>query len=167
MSRPRFPVRRVLVALICAWWLTLTTLPADASVAWAWDDPVLVIAGQTVHVDVGVPADFRTVVTGSTLTVVVPENVSATLAGVTATSFPITVSLVRAGTWDGHGGVPVAAVATVVGPKGVPAGLRAWQSGAAWSAETYGHTGQELHLAFTVQPSGGWTTAAAARTGRR
>jgi hypothetical protein len=133
--------------------------PADASWGWCWDDPTLVIGGQAVHIDLGVPADQRSLIKGSTLTVVVPSNVTAYLAGTNAAYFPITVTIVRSGTWNGVGSIPVTAKGVVNGPSTVATGIKAWQAGATWSKVAYGTGGSPMSLAFGVAPSSGFLTS--------
>ena len=124
---------------------------ASADLGWCVNDPVLVINGRTVHINVAVPVEHRLLVTRSTLTVVVPANVPAQLSGINATNFPITIELVRRGTHSGDGPVRVTAEAVVYGPDGMPTRLSAWQSNVGATTESYGTAGKRMTVTFGVQ----------------
>src|SRR3712207_1261688 len=83
-----------------------TANPIGLDTIWCWTDPVLVVNGTPVHIDVGVPVAQRHTAT-SALTVVVPENVKAMLAGTMARNFPVAVNLLQSGTYSGAGPIPV------------------------------------------------------------
>src|SRR5262249_6854320 len=106
MPRARRTSLAILLAL-AALALTLLRLsrPAAAGEFWCWDDPTLVVGGQTVHLSLGVPVQHRGLAHGSALTVTVPANVSAHLTGTNARNFPLTVTLVQDGQWSGAGAI--------------------------------------------------------------
>ena len=147
---------RIIAAPLTALLLTAILLvhpssPAYADRTWCAKDPTLVLNGTTVHLEVGVPHDQRQAVTGSTLIVVVPRNVTARLSGANAPAFPITVTLRYEGEWSGTGAVPVRAHAVVHAPAAVPARLRVWQSNPRTAAEAYGTAGTTLTVTVDVQ----------------
>jgi hypothetical protein len=137
---------------------------ASAFESWCFDDPVLVVGGQSIHFAPGVPEGQRHLIRGSTLTVTVPSNVSAYLAGVNAKNFPLTVSIVRGNAWDGRGAIPVSATATVYGPSGIPTALKAWASSGGLSTMTTATTGVPMTVAVGVAQTFGSTTSTAGRT---
>jgi hypothetical protein len=153
--RPTIPARTAALALAGMMLAVgaLAPTPTAAGWVWCWSDPTLVIDGRVVHIDVGVPVDDRQQVTGSTLTVTVPANVTAHLSGVNAENFPITVTLVRGGPWNGKGDIPVTATAVVSAPAGVPTALWAWQAGGGVDTITHGTAGKEMTLSFGVAPT--------------
>jgi hypothetical protein len=78
-------MRRSLIALVAAV-LALAVAPApatEASVQWCWDDPVVVIDGRPVSINIGVfgtPRDVRANVSAAELTIYVPEQVLTRLS---------------------------------------------------------------------------------------
>jgi hypothetical protein len=131
---------------------------ASAFEAWCFDDPVLVVGGQAIHIDLGVPVGQRALIKGSTLVVTVPTNVATYLAGTTAYNFPITVTIIRNGSWSGSGSIPVTATGVVYGPAGVPTAIKAWGSSGTLAAMTTATTGTPMTVTLGVQPSFGSTT---------
>jgi hypothetical protein len=124
---------------------------ASAGASWCWGDPVLVIDGKTVHIDVGFPLDQRSFVTTSTLTVTVPANVTASLNLTNAANPSVKVTLVASGTWSGAGPVPVQAEAVVHATQRISTGLKAWQASGGPLAESYGTSGTPMTIRFGVQ----------------
>lgn len=57
--------------------LFVSSTPAFASWDWCWDDPIVLIGGHTVVINVGVPSGQQDHVSGGTVTVHVPSNVKA------------------------------------------------------------------------------------------
>jgi hypothetical protein len=137
---------------------------ASAFESWCFDDPVLVVAGQSVHFALGVPEGHRRLIRGSTLTVTVPSNVSVQLSGTNARSFPLAVSIVRDESWNGHGAVPVSATAVIQGPHGVPTALKAWGSNGTFSTMHTATTGTAMKVDAGVWPSFGSAASNAGRT---
>jgi hypothetical protein len=125
--------------------------PAFAGVAWCWEDPTLVINGKVVHINLGVPQDQRSLVTRSTLVVTVPEDVPANLSGVSATNFPIAVTLVRSGTWDGSSALLVTANAVVYASDDVATALQVWQANTGAGTIVSGTSGTKMSITFDVR----------------
>lgn len=146
-------MRRMLVAVLAlvAGLAFHLAAPAQAQSDWCWNDPTLVMNGKTVHIGIGAPVSMRNVIFQSSITVVVPTNVDASLSGTNATYFPTRVTLVQSGTWDGSGPVPVTVSAVVNVASTVPTGLKAWQSGVGVVTQTNGTGGLAMALSFDVQ----------------
>ncbi len=139
--------------------------PGAASEWWCWDDPVLVINGQVVHVLAGVPADARTRVTLAEVVITVPEGVDAKLTAVNAPFFPLTARLERAGTIAADGSVTVAATVTIQGNGHFNAGLRLVQpSGDEVAA--IGSANEPVGAAITLAPKAPRSQATAKQTRR-
>ncbi len=139
--------------------------PSAASEWWCWDDPVLVINGQVVHVLAGVPADARTRVTQAEVVITVPEGVDAKLTAVNAPFFPLTARLERAGTVAADGSTAVTATLTVRSSVRFAVGLRMVQpSGGEVAA--FDTTNQPVRTAITLAPKAPRSQAAAKQTQR-
>jgi hypothetical protein len=161
--------RRLLGAALALFVLTSLTpggrvSRASAFESWCFDDPVLVVGGQSVHFALGVPEGQRRLIRGSTLTVNVPSNVSVYLAGTNAKNFPIAVSIVRGTAWNGHGAIPVSATAMVHGPHGVPTALKSWGSRGTFNTMDIATTGTTMQVQADVWPMFGSTTSTASLT---
>ena len=139
-----------LIAAALAPPVPLSANPISLDTIWCWTDPVLVINGTPVHINVGVPVAQRHAAS-SALTVTVPANVKAMLAGTQAANFPVAVNLVRSGAHGGAGPVPVTATATVTAPAGTPSALKAWRPSAGTVAQTTGVAGKTMTISFGVQ----------------
>jgi hypothetical protein len=127
---------------------------ASAGVAWCYDDPVLVINGQVVHITIGVEAD-RSAVTSSLLTVTVPANVDAHLSGVNNGGAAIgklnTVVALVPGPAVTGASIPVMVSATVNATSSFPVSLTVDQrpSGAPLGTKT-GTTGVPVFTGFNL-----------------
>jgi hypothetical protein len=150
VPRPRLIVLVAAVSLALLATVVRPAAPAAASWGWCWGDPTLVIAGQTVHIDLGVPIGDRGYIKGSTLTVVVPAGVDARLTGTNSPNFPITVTLVHSGRWSGAGAIPVSATAVVNAPSTVTTSQKAWQSNTGNTVQVTANGGSTLHVGFSV-----------------
>src|SRR6266542_7063496 len=90
------------VALVaCLAGITASPSPTRADLIWCWIDPTLVVNGDAVRIQVGVPLNQQPAVGKAELTVTVPANVTAYLSGTAATSFPMAVTIVRSGLYSG------------------------------------------------------------------
>jgi len=139
--------------------------PSAASEWWCWDDPVLVINGQVVHVLAGVPADARTRVTQAEVVITVPEGVDAKLTAVNAPFFPLTARLERAGTVTANGSVTVTATVTIRGSDRFDVGLRMVQpSGDEVAA--FETANQPVRTAITLAPKAPRSQVTAKQTQR-
>lgn len=138
---------------------------ATASVWWAWDDPVVVINGQVVHVLAGVPADARGQVTSAEVVITVPSGVDAKLTAVNAPHFPLTARLERVGAVGTDGSVTVAASLIVRGRGQFATALRIVQpSGNETIA--YGVTDQPVQASIHLTAPGQGARATAMRASR-
>jgi hypothetical protein len=154
MSRLQSLRRLSLMLVACALVAGLALAPAGPTRAadeWCWNDPTLVINGKTVHIDIGAPVSMKDLIFNSSITVIVPANVTASLSGTNAVNFPTTVTLVQSGTWAGTGPVSVTATAVVDVSSSVAAGLKAWQSDIGTVTQTSGVGGVAMTLTFGVQ----------------
>jgi hypothetical protein len=119
----RIATRTVALLVVLGGMLGLAR-PSTASEWWCWDDPVLVINGQVVHVLAGVPAEARTRVTQAEVVITVPNGVDAKLTAVNAPFFPLTARLERAGTVAADGSISVTATLVISGSDRFDVGLR-------------------------------------------
>src|SRR5688572_79257 len=106
----RVPHVALLAALLLGAGLAAGPREAHSSDWWCWDDPVLIINNQTVHVLAGVPATERGRVRMAEVVVIVPEGVDARQVASVASQFPLTTRLVRAGAVAPDGTVLITAL---------------------------------------------------------
>lgn len=118
----------LLAALLLGADLAAGPRAAKSSDWWCWDDPVLVINNQAVHVLAGVPETERRRVRMAEVTVIVPEGVDARLVASAASRFPLTARLVRAGAVAPDGAVLITALMTVQADGEFPTALRLRQA---------------------------------------
>lgn len=130
---------------------------ASAEVTLCITDPTLVVNGEAVHIEVGVPKNQVKSVTGVTLIVEVPAGVRASLSGTHAArgigrlGIKAELSFVPSA-YDGAGPVPVNVTATVAGLSGrVTTTLSAWQPSVGELGHTSGPAGTPLSLPLAVQ----------------
>lgn len=102
-----------LIAVVVALGAVSISTPsrADAAADWIWDDPIVAIGGQTVHIRAGVygePADVDKNVKVAQFVISVPESVSVRVIGRTRVNFPETVRFVRTDErWQPGAPIPV------------------------------------------------------------
>ena len=143
---------RVLLALLLVGALSVMHQSrASADLIWCIVDPVLIVDGKAVNLTVSVPQDQRQSVVSSSLVVTGPANVDARLAGASALNFPVSLNLIRAGTYAGAGPVPVTATATIVALPGMPTRLAATQPSVGPLAATTGVSGTPMTVSFAVR----------------
>lgn len=137
------------LALVAA--LALVPGAASAQMEWCWNDPTLVVNGKTVHINLGAPVDRRTLINNSAVTVTVPENVDAHLTGAGVLNFPMSVTLLRSGTWSGSGDIPVTVTGTVLITPDTSTGLKTRQSDTGELRQTFGVGGTVMTLVMGVR----------------
>ncbi len=135
----------VALTAVCLW-----PRAASADIIWCFTDPVLVIEGKAVHIELAVPRDERQTVSSSTLVVTVPANLTAIMAGEGVQNFPIGVTVVRFGAYSGSGPVPVTTTAVINGRPGMPTAVRIWQAGIKDRVVTTGVSGVPMTITFGV-----------------
>jgi hypothetical protein len=113
-------MRRILWSLCLPLCLVLGFLPALAGQAhaddvWCFDDPVISVNGHLVDVKVEMPLANLLTMRATTLTVVIPKNVSGFVVLNDISVFPMKTTVSRTGAaWSGHGEVPITVLATVM-----------------------------------------------------
>lgn len=126
---------------------------AAAEEFWCFDDPTIHVNGQVVHVTVAVPQDSKRSVQDVRLVVTLPENVEVKLdgpAGRPAGPLHTITTIVRSGSYNGSGAVPMTATATVDAPSSTAARLIAQENGFA-AVESDGNAGQPLSVSLGVR----------------
>jgi len=120
----------------------------QADDGWCWDDPTLVLNGQTFHIDAGVPQAQRDGVTAVSITIMAPANVRAHLSGGTPDTLPTTVNLIRSPRRGGSTPAEVTITGVVTGRSGTQVGMRVWRQNASTGilAQTAGTTGHAMTL---------------------
>lgn len=146
---------KTLVAATLAALLFMTVVAAGhatrtfADESWFWDEPTLVLQGQSINISAGFPAAQESSVQHVYFEVTVPTNVSAHL--INNGAVPTTSILVRHGTYSGHGAIKVSVRAIVIGPRGMATGLKA--TGAGVNAQSTGKSDTLMVLHFSVSES--------------
>ena len=142
---------RISLSLALVAVLALAPGTTSAQLEWCWNDPTLVVNGKTVHINLGAPVDRRTLINNSVVTVTVPENVDAHLSGANTLNFPMSVTLLRSGTWSGSGDIPVSVTGTVLITPGTPTGLKTRHSDTGELNQAFGVGGAVMALAIGVR----------------
>jgi hypothetical protein len=147
-------MRRLLSALVAAAVLAAAGLaagatPARASDWWCWDDPVLVIENQVVHIYAGVPNKFRQRVTLADVVVTVPVGVDARITASNQPRFPQASRLVRAGAVGADGSIRVTATLTVRGHGRFDVALKVRQPSGA-EVIAYGESNEQFSAQLTL-----------------
>lgn len=124
---------------------------ADASVWWCWDDPVLVIDGQVLHIYTGVPSSAIKRVTLADLVITVPPGVDVKMTANNAPRFPQQARLVRSGAVNPDGSIPITATVTVNGHGRFDTAIKITQPGGD-VAIAYGASNQPLSTMYTLLP---------------
>jgi len=103
-----------LVALAALW---ATPRPAHASADWCWDDPVVIVGGRIVDIRVQLPLANLLTMRSTTLTVVVPRNVTGFVLVDDVSAFPMRTTVSATGSaWNGSGPLPITLQAMVESP---------------------------------------------------
>jgi hypothetical protein len=122
---------------------------ADASEWWCWDDPVLVINGQVVHVYTGVPNNAVRRVTLADMTITVPNGVDVRMTANNAPRFPQQVRLVRSGSVNADGSIPIKASVTVTGHGRFDTAVKISQPSGGMSV-SYGQSNGQVSTSYTL-----------------
>jgi hypothetical protein len=124
---------------------------ADASEWWCWDDPVVVINGQVIHVLTGVESRAVHRVTMADVVITVPNGVDARMTASTAPRFPQRARLVRSGSVNADGSIPITASVTVNGHGRFAAAIKITQPSGG-RAVSYGESNQPITTTYTLAP---------------
>jgi hypothetical protein len=125
--------------------------PAEASEWWCWDDPVIVINGQVLHVLTGVENRAAHRVTLADVVITVPNGVDAKMTASNSPRFPQQARLVRAGSLNADGSIPITASVTVNGHGRFAAAIKITQPGGG-QAISYGESNQPITTTYTLVP---------------
>ena len=88
---------------------------------WCWDDPVVVVDGQLIDIRVGMPPEHVPTMRSTTLTVVIPRNVTGAVVVDDISAFPMTTTVSPTGpVWNGRRSLPITVHATVTAPATYP-----------------------------------------------
>ncbi len=113
----------LLVAVITFAFLLLAPLagPVRAVDGWCADDPVLVINGITLDLQVQMPATQVLTARSTTTTVVVPSNVQGQVLVDDVSAFPMTTRVAPIGSpWSGNGALPITVLIDVTAATSYP-----------------------------------------------
>jgi hypothetical protein len=106
------------LVLLGAW---SAAAPTTAYDVWSADDPVVLIGGRLLDIQVQVPAAELLTMRSTTLTVRIPRNVSGGVVVDDVSAFPMhTIIEPTAPTWNGRGGLPITLVAEVTADTNFP-----------------------------------------------
>jgi hypothetical protein len=157
-----FPsTRRLSVALAGAALLSgaLAQIPAahaDWDFTWCWDDPVVVVNGVPVHIDLGIQASAAQVqgaISSANIVVHVQQGATATVLQSNTPDYPATVTLKfdKGGTWK-SGPAPIQVVTTFVLKAHAPAlNSKETVSTASTSLQAQATIQGSMNLDFSVQ----------------
>jgi hypothetical protein len=126
-----------------------TARAAHAGEWWCWDDPVLVLNGQVLHIYAGVTSNAVRRVTLADMVITVPAGVDAKVTAANAPRFPQTARLVRAGALGADGSVPVSATLIVNGHGRFEAALKIVQPSGAETV-TYGESNHPISVSYVL-----------------
>ncbi len=88
--------------------------PAHADALWCFDDPVISVGGRLVDVQVQMPIANLLTMRSTTLTVVIPKNVSGAVVLNDVSAFPMRTIVSATGpAWNGSGSIPITVTANV------------------------------------------------------
>jgi hypothetical protein len=115
-------MRRALVALLLAIVATASAVnDVTAYETWCADDPIVVVNGRLLDIQVQMPVAELLAMRSTRLTVVIPQNVSGFVLVPDISAFPMeTVVVARGPTWAGTGPLPVTLVVEVDAAKSYP-----------------------------------------------
>jgi hypothetical protein len=100
--------------------------PAAAYESWCFDDPIISIGGRLVDVQVQMPIQNLLTMRSTTLTIIIPSNVSGYVVVPNLSAFPMTIKISRTGpAWNGRGGLPVTMLTNVTASSDYPVRLTA------------------------------------------
>lgn len=117
-------MRRILLALAA---LAAISLPlsftgrAHADELWCFDDPIISVNGNLIDIKTELPLLDLLSMRTTTLTVVIPSNVSGSVVLDDVSAFPMKTTISRTGpTWLGIGSIPVTIKANVAASSNLP-----------------------------------------------
>jgi hypothetical protein len=139
---------------------------ADASEWWCWDDPVLVVNGQVLHVYSGVSSNATHRVTMAEMVITIPNGVDAKVTASNAPRFPQNARLVRSGSVNADGSVTVSATTTVHGHGRFDAAIKISHPSGGESV-SYGESNQPISTSYTLMPKKAEAKAAPATSNRK
>ncbi|MGD9891063.1 MAG: hypothetical protein AB7R89_14240 [Dehalococcoidia bacterium] len=115
-------MRRALVALLLAIVATAPSVnDATAYETWCADDPIVVVDGHLLHIQVQMPLAELLAMRSTRLTVVIPQNVGGFVLLDDISVFPMQTSVAARGPiWAGTGPLPVTVVVEVDATKSYP-----------------------------------------------
>lgn len=104
-------MRRILLALsllLVTGSAFFATPRASAGEFWCWDDPIISVNGNLVDIRVDLPLAKLLAMRSTTLTVVVPKNVSGAVVLNDISVFPMKTTISATGpAWSGKGSIPI------------------------------------------------------------
>ena len=116
MLRRAAPVSLFLIAIA-----PLLAERARAYETWCFDDPLISVGGRLVDIQVQIPVGNLATMRATTLTVVIPRNVSGGVLVDDISAFPMTTTISRTGpSWNGLGGLPITVVVDVLAGETYP-----------------------------------------------
>jgi hypothetical protein len=139
----------VAAAVISAAGFAAGATPARASDWWCWDDPVLVVENQVIHIYAGVPNKFRQRVVLADMVVTVPAGVDARITASNQPRFPQASRLVRAGNVGPDGAIHVTATLTVRGHGRFDVALKVRQPSGG-EVIAYGESNEQFSTELTL-----------------
>ncbi len=110
-------MRLIIRALLALAFLVAAALPVARPARaddWCWDDPVVSVGGRLIDIQVQMPSSKLLTMRSTTLTVIVPSNVSAAVVVDDVSAFPMRTTISRTGrAWNGVGPLPITVVTNV------------------------------------------------------
>jgi hypothetical protein len=98
-----------------------TTVPAQASETWCFDDPLIAVGGRLVDIQVQLPVDHLVTMRSTTLTAIIPQNVTGTVLVDDVSAFPMQTTIAAtAPAWTGTGVLPLTIVVNVAATTSYP-----------------------------------------------
>ena len=150
----RYRLRPSLIAVLLVGLAMLVARPAQTAQAsewWCWDDPVLLVDGQVLHIAVGVPRAALANVTVADLVITVPAGVEARLTGTPEPRFAQTLRVVQGPAISRGAPVVITATVTVRARTQTVVGLRVNQP-SRQPAFGFGMTGQPISVTTVLFP---------------
>lgn len=117
-------MRRVLLLPVLAALLALSlgrSRAVEAAEGWSFDDPIIIVDGQLIDIRVQLPLTSLLTMRSTTLTVTVPQNVSAAVVVDDISAFPMKTTVSRTGpVWNGKGRLPFTVTTMVASATDFP-----------------------------------------------
>ena len=112
--------RCVLLAAIAFVMSSALTSPTSAYETWCADDPVIVVGGRLVDIQVQMPLSHVATMRSTTLTVIIPRNVPGAVLIDDVSAFPMTTKVAPGPYWNGEGPLPITVVTQVSAEESYP-----------------------------------------------